>query len=126
MSTKPTPVVGQTLYSLNVGNSARNTPQALKAVIVRRVGRKYFACSAEGMEDEWHWIEYYLDTWREHNSYSANSQLYSGVQERLDEVEAQRICNFIGDTFMYGLNKHKLSIETLRKIELLITENKHE
>ena len=105
MSTKPTPVVGQTLYSLNVGNSARNTLQALKAVIVRRVGRKYFACSAEGMEAEWHWTEYYLDTWREHNAggYGANSELYSNEQEWLDEGEAQRICNSLVTRLRMGL-----------------------
>lgn len=48
---KPTPQVGQTLYSLNIGNAARNCEQKLKPVIVRKVGRKYFECSTKWLDE---------------------------------------------------------------------------
>ena len=88
---KPTPVVGQKLYrcprpplySLNIGNRARDVQEVLTPVIVRKVGRKYFSCSPEGRVGKWEETEYFLDTWARHTGYSAGSKLYSNEQEWL-------------------------------------------
>ena len=51
MKTKP--VVGQVLYSLNVGNAARNCGQVLTPVTVVSVGRKYFKVKKDVNAPKW-------------------------------------------------------------------------
>ena len=105
---KPTPTIGQTLYSLNVGNAARRIPQTLKPVVVTKVGRKYFTVG-EG----WRATEYHLHDWREKSDYMANSRLYASEQEYADEKETSEICGRIAKAFEHGKNiidKHDLLI----------------
>jgi len=93
------PKVGQTLYSLNVGNAARNVEKKLTPVIVRKVGRKYFYCSKSGRS---YVRRYYLSDWREEcGGYCADSFLYNSVQEYEDEKKAEAIKKKIQDVFRW-------------------------
>ena len=112
---KRKPILGETLYSLNVGNSARHCPQILNPVEVVKVGRKYFSTKLPGYS----WVtEYHVDTWKERTNYSVNSELYESEQEWLDESEARSILKTIKAHFAYGNPKH--SLETLREVARLI------
>jgi hypothetical protein len=114
------PEVGQTLYSLNVGNAARGCEQKLTPVIVAKVGRKYFTCSEE---DSWFEAQYHLDSWRQKTDYCASSQLYTSIKEWEDERDAAVICRKIVDAFQYGKNHLSLPLDVLRKIDALIEDD---
>lgn len=115
---KPIPKVGQTLYSLNVGNAARRTEQKLTPVIVRKVGRKYFECSPED------WSEnktvYHLDNWQEKTEGVEDSCLYQTEQEWLDEQETVRIYAVIRNKFETYGRAATLSLDKLRRIKEII------
>jgi len=111
------PKVGQTLYSLNVGNAARYTTQKLIPVKVVKVGRKYFTCKREGWNLE---TQYYIDGWGEKFEYSSESVLYSSPQEWEDEKEAAEIFRSLHHFFSFWFNQDNVSLETLRKIKELI------
>lgn len=88
--TKMVPGVGETLYSLNVGDAARNREQVLTPVVVRKVGRKYFEASPA---EQPHLItQYRLSDWGEHSDYSARSRLYRTPKEWEDEKESAEMC----------------------------------
>lgn len=104
----PKPVVGQTVWSLNVGNAARNRKQELTPLIVRGVGRKYFTCSHEQSPN--HLITFHLDTWREKTNYSADHSLYTNPQDWEDEREYSEISNLIRKAFdMWGGKRFTLT-----------------
>lgn len=107
------PKVGQTLYSLNVGNSARNCEQVLTPVIVTKVGRKYFT-AGEG----WRETQYHLDTWQEKSEYSAKSCLYKTPQDWEDSKEHSILAMKMRKAFDYGGSR--LSLDSLRKISEII------
>ena len=94
---KPIPQVGQTLYSLNVGNMARGVEQVLTPTIVRKVGRKYFDCSSE--QSSRYVKRYHLDSWKEKTEFSVDSVLYADPQEWYDEKESVEITRMIRKTF---------------------------
>ena len=106
------PKVGQTLYSLNIGNAARGVGQKLTPTVVTKVGKKYFYC-ANGRR-------YFFDSWREQTIYCSNSQLYETPQKWEDEKEVDRITIFISDCFDYGSNRKNMSLDKLQKIEKII------
>lgn len=114
---KRKPIVGETLFSLNIGNAARYRPQELTLVIVSKVGRKYFTVR-EGYKAK----EFHLSTWEEKTEYAPNHKLYESEQEWLDEAEIKQICEQIYRAFEYGKNKKQLPISALREIERLIQE----
>ena len=112
---KRKPILGETLYSLNVGNSAGHCLQVLKPVEVVKVGRKYFSTKLPGYS----WIiEYHVDTWAEKTNYAPNRKLYESEQEWLDESEAYSLLESIKAHFAYGNPKH--SLEILREVARLI------
>jgi len=113
---KEKPKVGQTLYSLNVGNAAIRTEQKLTPVKVIKVGRKYFTCCPEG-GSRWQETQYYIDGWHEKYVYSRQSVLYSSPQEWKDEKEAAEIFRFLHHFFSFWFNQDNVSLETLRKIK---------
>jgi len=119
---KPLPAVGQTVYSLNVGNAARRgVEQKLTLMKVIKVGRKYFtACQPCREGNEWSHIQFHLDTWREKTTFCANHQLYSSEQEWLDEKESGQICSELWKAFEYGRNGPQLDLTTLRKIKEIL------
>lgn len=115
------PVVGQKLYSLNVGNMARNGEQKVKEVVVHKVGRKYFECRREGWTRG---TKYHLSNWREKTDFCANSCLYVSKQDWLDEKESRELCLFIKDSFEYGHNKAGVTLPAIRTIVNIIKANK--
>ena len=117
---KRKPIVGERLYTLNIGNNARHRAQVLTPVTVAKVGRKYFTVIRVG---EWQLAtEFYIEDWRERTGgYSANHALYETEQEWADEKEATALCRTIGNAFEYGRNVNRVSLETLRMIAAKIT-----
>lgn len=122
MQTRPKPTVGQTLYSLNVGNAAgKYRPQKLTPVEVISVGRKYFKCRPVGSTYRHEEAEYHLDTWREKTDYTPSSALYETEKEWDDEKERDLLFSKISNEFShYAHKKTSLSIETLRQIAALL------
>lgn len=119
---KNKPQVGQTLYSLNVGNSyRRGVEQKLTPMVVTEVGRKYFTLKAD--INSWREVKFSLENWREKTEYCVNHELYETVEEWEPEKEESRICRAISDAFEYGKNKKNLSIDKLHEIDKLLNEN---
>jgi hypothetical protein len=118
---KPRPVVGQTLYSLNVGNAARHGEQKLTPLVVKSVGRKYFTCGRDG-GTKWSDVEFHLDDWSQKTEFCRDYQLYASAQEWADEKESHGLCYQLWRAFEYGHNRHNVSLPTLRKIAKLLTQ----
>ena len=116
------PVVGQILYSLNIGNAARNREKSLTQVIVRKVGRKYFTCNQKGWPDHCD-TQYYISDWREKSNYSASSKLYENAQDYRDEKEITEICWRLHRAFEYGRNLLGIELADLRKIDSLLNQS---
>lgn len=112
------PIVGETLYSLNVGNNARNRPQVLTPVVVTSVGRQYFT-AGEGYRA----VRYHISDWTEKTEYSPNSKIYESEQQWLDEKEDRELARQIGDAFEYGRNRREIPLAVLREIVALIDAN---
>lgn len=111
------PKIGQTLYSLNVGNAARNVEQKLTPVVVSAVGRKYFTCGKG-----WSETQYYLDTWHEKTDYTARSCLYENEQEWIDDKECSDIESMMRT--MFGtFRRIDLSLDQLRRIKSIVEQN---
>jgi len=110
------PIVGQEVFSLNVGNSARNSGQVLTPYVVVKVGRKYFTAKPTGNDGSWCESQYHLDSWAEKTDYSADSVIYASRQEWYDEVESSTLCDLIYKSFSYGNNVKNLSIGDIRHI----------
>lgn len=120
MRSKPT--VGQTLYSLNIGNASRHQPQALTPVIVRKVGRKWFTCSRADDEPPYRATSYSLETWLDDSEgYSHSAQLYATEQEWLDQKEHRQLYEEIRKAFdLWTGRGSELSLATLRQIKALL------
>lgn len=120
---KRKPVVGETLYSLNVGNAARRAPQILTPMLVLSVGRKYFTCAEPDKRNYDHLsVQFHLDTWfQKAEFHSLNHALYESREEWEEEREADQIHKWIFDRFNLWSTR-TLSLETLRKIKALIEE----
>jgi len=112
------PVVGQTLYSLNVGNAARRAEQVLTPATVTKVGRKYFTCVRDG----WNFgEEYHIEDWCEKTEYTASSYLYATEKEWIDEKERNELHKTISEYFsIYGPSKKNMSLKMLRQIKELL------
>lgn len=114
------PTVGQTLYSLNVGNAAWSREQELTPVVVTKIGRKYFTVQ-EGSRTHTA-KQFHISSWREKSNYAANAKLYETEQEWQDEEEARALSKTIYSAFEYGRNKTGISLSVLRKIMAIIKE----
>ena len=116
---KRKPILGETLYDLNVGNAARRgRAQILTPVVVKTVGRKYFTCApAEGQYRPE--TTYALEDWKQKTEYCRDHQLYETAQEWEDEKEAGEIHAKLRAEFNhYG--KCSVPLETLRAIKSLL------
>ncbi len=118
---KRKPILGETLYSLNIGNAFRHgVKQKLTPMVVVSVGRKYFSLKYEDYIP----IEFHIDTWRQKTEFCENHKLYESEQEWLDEKESDEIAQKIWKTFEYGRNTKNIPLPDLRTINEIIT--KHE
>jgi len=118
--TKPNPIVGQTLYSLNVGNAARNREQVLAPMIVTKVGRKYFTAKPDGKS--YGERDYHLGSWRQKTDYSPDSELYADPKEWEDEKAASEISARIRQEFGH-CSKPSQTLDQLRRIAAIIDES---
>jgi len=119
---KRKPIIGETLYSLNVGNAVgRGREQKLIPMIVHAVGRKYFTLKPPGWN---RFVEFHLHSWRQKTEYSEDHRLYETEQQWLDDKETTTICQTIRNSFEYGHNVKKLPLTDLRTINEII--KKHE
>jgi hypothetical protein len=122
---KRKPIVGETLYSLNVGNAARYTEKKLTPVTVISVGGKYFTCQPVGSTGKWSETKYHLDSWGEAADFMVESWLYETEQEWLDEKEAMMIRSEIRaklHTILNGNGRCQLSLDQLRRIQAIVNE----
>jgi len=118
------PEVGQTIYSLNVGNACRgNREQFLTPMTVVSVGKKYFYLQEKDRD----WpsrcrLQFYIDTWCEKSNYLSDHRLYAAEKEWLDEKEESDICTEIYKAFEYRKNHLNLSLDKLRAILAIVKE----
>ena len=121
---RPKPEIGQTLYSLNVGNRHRQGwEQVLTPVTVIKVGRKYFTCAVQALVGTMpHTHEQYdIETWQQKTEFIANSKLYATPQEWEDEKEARKLKDAISKCFgIWG--EVEIPLEKLRRIKAILDE----
>lgn len=116
---KRKPIVGETLFDLNVGNAARKPRvQELTPVTVKTVGRKYFTCApSEGQYRPE--TTYEIESWEQKTEYCRDHKLYETAQEWEDEREAAEIHAELRAGFNhYG--ECGVPLETLRAIKKLL------
>ena len=120
MRSRPIPIVGQTLYDLNVGNAARRRPQTLTPVTVVSVGRKYFKCVIAGNEtSRWAQTEYHLDDWTEHTDHCVDHCLYATKEEWTNQAQCQLVLESI-EKEVRGYGQNKLRTRTLEQLERIL------
>lgn len=112
---KRKPIVGETLYSLNVGNAcSKYNPAKLTEVIVTKVGRKFFSAKEKDSPRE---ERFYVEDWKhECGGYSPRACLYEDPKEWEDEIEAGDLCEKIYRAFEYRRNTKNISLPNLRII----------
>lgn len=113
---KRKPTIGETLYSLNVENAARNTPQVLTPLKVTKVGRKYFT-----LGEGWQEAQFHLSSWKENSDYTPSHRIYETEQSYKDEKEEGEISNRIYKAFEYGRNTQEIPLSKLREIDQMLT-----
>ena len=117
------PKIGQTMYSLNIGDAARGRAQTLTPVRVIKIGRKYFTTIEIGHEEYIQFErQYHLSNWREKTEYSADSELYVSEKSREDKIEMKGICERLGKLFEYGRIPIGLDLESLLKMEEILSD----
>lgn len=117
------PEVGQIVWSLNVGNAAKNkAEQKLTPYKVIMVGRKYFKIRKEGDDCGYSDTLFHLDGWREKTDYLPSHQLFISEQQYFDEKEKHEICELISSSFSTRGDGLKFSLEKLRKIREILIE----
>jgi hypothetical protein len=110
MEEKKKPIaIGDVLYRVK---SNRNEPHEIVEVTVGKVGKKYFYLT--GWEGRYPINIETLKYTNEQYSQS-NFQLYRDKQEILDIREKERLTDLLYKHFNWSGNKHKNTIEQLRK-----------
>lgn len=110
---KRKPIVGETLYSLNIGNAARYSDQKLTPVVVSKVGRKYFY--ADRINSSFS-TKYHLDSWVEATNYCANSKLYETEEEWADDKLKEKLLRLASDAFSVWSQKRDYTTEQLSAV----------
>lgn len=117
---KPRPVLGQTLYALNINNNARSQPQELRPVQVLSVGRKYFkAVPVEYIDRPGMAIEYELNGWRERTQYTPNWRLYASEKEWHDERDGEAMMQDIRRA-LTGFGVSRFPVDVIRQVHALL------
>lgn len=114
------PVVGQTVYSLNVGFAARGKAKKLTEYTVSKVGRKYFKLKGEnGMET---YCRFRISDWKEDTEYTPEHKLYPSEKAWEEDKELIELSKYISGFFRscFGARAEDLTIEQLRKIKSII------
>jgi len=95
---KKKPVVGQIVYSLNVGNAARNCEQVLTEMVVTSVGRKYFDCREPGHMYA-STVRFRIETWEQDTRYCADHCIYESRQEWEAEKRRAELLKWFRNAF---------------------------
>jgi len=119
------PVVGQILYSLNVGNAARNYEQILTPVEVVKVGRKYFTLHEVGQKYRTRDVKFHIDSWKEKTEYCSNYCLYETEQEWVDLKEKSDIISLIKNEIQWHGAIENMPLEILKQIKSIIADFKN-
>ena len=117
MKPRRKPVVGETLYSLNIGNAARRTEQKLTPLVVTKCGSKYFT-----LGEGWQATQFHIETWRQKTEYSAEQAIYESPQEWEDENEANNLRERFRKAFDHWNPGPNLSLNQLRRIAEIMNE----
>jgi len=117
------PAVGQNVFSLNIGNDARNREQELTPMVITKVGRKYFTAQRPDDTIGYSGKQYHLDTWIEKTEFCANSRIFVTEQEWLDEQEINQINEEMKNLFSYR-STQPLSLAALHAIQKIIEDDK--
>lgn len=112
---KRKPILGETLYAVNVGNAAWRAESVATPVRVLSVGTKYFTC---GTGSERLPKKFRIDTWRQVTDFSPDCVLYETEQAWLDENRANKLWSSIGGVFR-GYQR-SLSLDALEQITAII------
>ena len=113
------PVIGDTLYSLNVGNSARGCPSVLTELKVIKSGNKYFTCrELNGHGD----FTYEIEDWRQKTDYTPNSKLYATKEDWIYETKINAMYRDIRD--FLSLHVNKLPGEVIENMHACIPKSK--
>ena len=115
---KQKPKVGQIIYSLNVGNSARGQKQKLTQIVVKKVGRKYFYAGPESWPDETS-TKFEISTWCQVTEYMAGQKLYERVYDYDIDMERDKLTRNIESCFRHGIGR-RLLMGQLREIDEII------
>lgn len=109
------PIVGETLFSLNVGNDvSKYSPRKLTPVVVTKVGRKYFYTQTDGQYPRT--VQFYLSNWREVTQYQPSLRLYGDPQEWEDDKTISKTIHSIEQLTRHPHKLLSLSQETLKEI----------
>ncbi len=109
---KRKPVVGETLWAVNINNAARNREQTANPVIVDSVAKKYFRVSGLfGTK------EFYIASWYQKSECSSDYMLYETERDFIDIKEREQFSKKIRD-----IDFNKISLDKLRRINEIIGE----
>lgn len=119
---KNKPILGQTIYSLNVNNAARGKGHNLTPYEVTKVGRKYFEITntSDGFLDRYH-NNFHIDTWMENSNYVSSHKLYETKEEWEEEEEVNTLTNKFKEIFSHW--SQQLPLDKLRKIDEVLRED---
>jgi len=117
---KDKPVVGQKMFTLNIGNRARNCEQKLTEVVVTKVGRLYFTVKKD--LDSYCEEQFHLSDWKQKTSCSRDHEIFATENEWEDMKKSKDICGHIRMYFKYGDNSKNLSISQLERIKAILDE----
>lgn len=119
------PEIGQTLYSLNVGNSARNREQTLTPYVVVKVGRKYFTIRRADDELGRTDTQFHLDSWAQKTEYVSGHSLFLSERDYYQGKEASQLFSEIGEYFKHRSNKDNIPLEALQGIKRIMDANRN-
>lgn len=119
---KRKPIVGETLFELNVGKAARHRTQTLTPVVVKKVGRKYFTCGPPDSDSRFLESTHYVRSWRQRTAYSETRCLYESEQEWADEKEGLKLTEELRKVFS-GFGHCGLKLEALRAIKGILDQH---
>ena len=124
MNNKSIPVVGQTVWSLNVGISARYRSKELTEMVVTKVGNKYFYAAIPEHKDIAHMqVKVHIDTWKQCTEYSPSHAFYEKPQDWYDEKEWSDGVKQIRSVLSYA-NRERLSLDQVRGIVAILGDLK--
>ena len=108
---KKTVAVGQTVYSLPIGNAARRGTQELTPHIVTKVGRKYFYYEQYSRD-----VKISLEDFCEYTGeYTSSAKVYLSEQEWADEKVATKLLEEVRRKVAMRVTAD-LSIEQLNRV----------